>query len=90
MLQKSEERKNIVRVFRCALIFTVLGIFAYGLLMIGAQFLTTTVLRTPQKYLRTLCISAYYHYFFHNGSYTGLFQGLGTMMPTAFRKLNKL
>lgn len=82
------ERKNIVRVFRCALIFaSVTGIFAYGLLMIGAQFLTTTVLRTPQSIYALYVLAPTIIIFSIMGVIRGLFQGLGTMMPTAFSQI---
>lgn len=82
------ERKNIVRTFRCALIFaTSTGLLAYGLLMIGAQFLTATVLRTPQSIYALYVLAPTIVVFSIMGVIRGLFQGMGTMMPTAFSQI---
>lgn len=82
------ERKNIVRVFRCALIFaSTTGVLAYSILMLGSQFLTTTILRTPQSIYALYVLAPTIIVFSIMGVIRGLFQGMGTMMPTAFSQI---
>jgi len=82
------ERKNIIRVFRCALLFAIsTGIVAYLILIFGAEFLTGTILKTPQSVFALYVLAPTIVIFSIMGVIRGLFQGLGTMMPTAFSQI---
>lgn len=81
-------RRNVYRIFKCALIFgLVSGTIAALILFFGAEFITTTILRTPlsifavQTLVPVLIIVAVL------GVMRGFFQGLGTMMPSAVSQI---
>ena len=82
------ERKNAYRIFKGALVFALVTGTAAGLLVYyGAGFITTYIVNTPLSIfaLRELSITLLVVAIL--GVMRGFFQGMGTMMPSAFSQL---
>lgn len=81
-------KRNVYRILKCSLIFALIsGTIAALILYFGAEFITTTLLRTPlcifalKTLVPVLIIVAVL------GVMRGFFQGLGTMMPSAVSQI---
>lgn len=81
-------RRNVYRILKCALVFgLVSGTIAALVLFFGAEFITTTVLRTPLSIFAVKTLVPVLIIVAVLGVMRGFFQGLGTMMPSAVSQI---
>lgn len=81
-------KRNVYRVLKCALIFAfVSGTAAALILYFGAEFITTTLLRTPMCIFALKTLVPVLVIVAVLGVMRGFFQGLGTMMPSAISQI---
>ena len=74
----------IYRILKCALLFGVVsGTIAALILYFGAEFITTTLMRTPLSIFAVKVLVPVLLIVAVLGVMRGFFQGLGTMMPSA-------
>lgn len=77
-------KKNVYRILKCALVFgAVSGTIAALVLYFGAEFITTTLMRTPLSIYAVKTLVPVLVIVAILGVMRGFFQGLGTMMPSA-------
>ena len=82
------QRKNAYRIFKGALAFaTVSGIAAGLIVYFGAEVITTYIVRTPLSVFALKVLSPTLFVVAVLGVIRGFFQGMGTMMPSAFSQL---
>lgn len=81
-------RRNVYRILKCALIFgAVSGTIAALVLYFGADFITTTLMRTPLSIFAVKTLVPVLIIVAVLGVMRGFFQGLGTMMPSAVSQI---
>lgn len=81
-------RRNVYRILKCALIFgTISGTFSALVLLIGADFITGTLMRTPFSVFAVKTLIPVLLIMAILGVMRGFFQGLGTMMPSAVSQI---
>ncbi len=82
------QRKNAYRIFKGALLFALVSGTAAGLIVyFGAGFITTYVVNTPLSIFALEVLSPTLLVVAVVGVIRGFFQGMGTMMPSAFSQL---
>ncbi|MEY8390665.1 polysaccharide biosynthesis protein [Lachnospiraceae bacterium 45-W7] len=82
------QRKNAYRIFKGALLFALISGSAAGLLVFfGAGFITTHIVNTPLSIFALQVLSPTLLIVALLGVIRGFFQGMGTMMPSAFSQL---
>lgn len=81
-------KRNVYRILKCALIFgAVSGTIAALILYFGAEFITTTLMRTPLSIFAVKTLVPVLVIVAILGVMRGFFQGLGTMMPSAVSQI---
>lgn len=81
-------KKNVYRILKCALVFgAVSGTIAALVLYFGAEFITTTLMRTPLSIYAVKTLVPVLVIVAILGVMRGFFQGLGTMMPSAVSQI---
>lgn len=81
-------KKNVYRILKCALVFgAVSGTIAALVLYFGAEFITTTLMRTPLSIYAVKTLVPVLFIVAILGVMRGFFQGLGTMMPSAVSQI---
>jgi len=81
-------RRNVCRILKCALIFALIsGTIAALILFFGADFITSTLLRTPLSIFAVKTLVPVLIIVALLGVMRGFFQGLGTMMPSAVSQI---
>ncbi len=81
-------RRNVYRILKCALLFaTVTGTAAAAILFFGAEFITDTIMKTPYSIFAVRVLVPVLLIVAVLGVIRGFFQGLGTMMPSAFSQV---
>lgn len=81
-------KNNVYRILKCALIFgAVSGTIAALVLYFGADFITTTMMRTPLSIFAVKTLVPVLIIVAILGVMRGFFQGLGTMMPSAVSQI---
>lgn len=81
-------KRNVYRVLKAALIFgAVSGTIAALILYFGAEFITTTLMRTPLSIFAVKTLVPVLIIVAVLGVMRGFFQGLGTMMPSAVSQI---
>lgn len=81
-------KRNVYRILKCALIFgMVSGTIAALILYFGADFITTTLMRTPLSIFAVKTLVPVLIIVAVLGVMRGFFQGLGTMMPSAVSQI---
>ncbi|MBQ8663354.1 MAG: polysaccharide biosynthesis protein [Eubacterium sp.] len=82
------QKRNAHRVFKCALgIAAVTGTAGCLIVFFGAEFLTTTVFKTPMSFFALRVLAPTLIIVAVLGVIRGFFQGLGTMMPSAVSQI---
>lgn len=82
------QRKNAYRIFKGAMVFAIFSGTAAGLVVFfGASFITTYLIRTPLSIFALWVLAPTLLLVAVLGVIRGFFQGLGTMMPSAFSQL---
>lgn len=77
-------KRNVYRILKCSLLFgTVSGTIAAAVLYFGADFITSTLMRTPLSIFAVRVLIPVLLIVAVLGVMRGFFQGLGTMMPSA-------
>lgn len=83
-----KDRKNAYRVFKVAIIFALVsGTIAALIVYFGAEFITGTLLKTPFSIFAVRVLAPTLIVVAVLGVVRGFFQGLGTMMPSAFSQV---
>lgn len=83
-----KDRKNAYRVFKVAFLFAIVsGTIAALVLYFGAEFITGTLLKTPFSIFAVKILAPTLIIVAILGVIRGFFQGLGTMMPSAFSQV---
>lgn len=83
-----KDRKNAYRVFKVAILFALVsGTIAALIVYFGAEFITGTLLKTPFSILAVKILAPTLIIVAVLGVIRGFFQGLGTMMPSAFSQV---
>lgn len=81
-------KRNVYRILKAALIFgAVSGTIAALILYFGAEFITTTLMRTPLSIFAVKTLVPVLILVAVLGVMRGFFQGLGTMMPSAVSQI---
>lgn len=81
-------KRNVYRILKCALVFGLFsGTLAAVVLYFGADFITTTFLRTPLSIFAVKTLVPVLIIVALLGVMRGFFQGLGTMMPSAVSQI---
>lgn len=82
------QRRNAYRIFKGAMVFAVISGTAVGLVVFfGAEFITTYLYKTPLSVFAFKVLAPTLLVVAILGVIRGFFQGLGTMMPSAFSQL---
>lgn len=82
------ERQNIHRILKCAIAFAVVvGLAGALLAYFGADFLTGTILKTPEGAICLRVLAPCIFIVAVLGVLRGYFQGLGSMIPTAVSQI---
>lgn len=82
------QHKNAFRIFKGALFLALtVGILGSAITYLGAAFFTGTLLHTPESELCLKVLSLAVFLLAVMGVLRGYFQGMGTMMPTAFSQV---
>lgn len=80
--------KDAFRVFKCALVFAIVSGGLGALLMyFGADYFTGTLLKTPLAIIALKVLAPTVFIVAILGVFRGFFQGLNTMMPSAFSQV---
>lgn len=81
-------KRNVYRILKAALVFgAVSGTIAALILYFGAEFITTTLMRTPLSIFAVKTLVPVLIIVAVLGVMRGFFQGLGTMMPSAVSQI---
>ena len=81
-------KRNVYRILKAALIFgAISGAVAALVLYFGAEFITTTLMRTPLSIFAVKTLVPVLIIVAVLGVMKGFFQGLGTMMPSAVSQI---
>lgn len=81
-------KRNVYRILKAALLFgAVSGTIAALILYFGAEFITTTLMRTPLSIFAVKTLVPVLIIVAVLGVMRGFFQGLGTMMPSAVSQI---
>lgn len=81
-------RKNAYRLIKCAFLFALIsGVSAGCILFFGAEFITTTIMKTPYSIFAVRVLAPTLLVVAVLGVVRGFFQGLGTMMPSAISQI---
>lgn len=84
----NREYKNSYRVFMVALYFAIIvGFIATMVLLVGADFISTVLNKTPNGALPIQILAPTIFVFSIMGVFRGFFQGKNTMMPTAVSQI---
>ncbi|MCI9081205.1 MAG: polysaccharide biosynthesis protein [Lachnospiraceae bacterium] len=84
----SGQRKNAYRIFKGAILFALVSGTAAGLIVyFGAGFITTYIVKTPLSIFALRVLAPTLLIVALLGVIRGFFQGMGTMMPSAFSQL---
>lgn len=81
-------KRNVYRILKCALVFaSITGTLAALILFFGADFITTTIMKTPFSIFAVKVLVPVLVIVAILGVMRGFFQGLGTMMPSAVSQI---
>ncbi len=84
----NKEHTNSYRIFRFALVFSVIiGLIAAFILYFGAEFFATVVNEDPYAVLPIRVLAPTIFIFSVMGVFRGFYQGKNTMIPTAFSQV---
>lgn len=82
------KKRNVYRILKCALVFaSITGTLAALILFFGADFITTTIMKTPFSIFAVKVLVPVLVIVAILGVMRGFFQGLGTMMPSAVSQI---
>ena len=83
-----KEYKNVRRILVCSLSFAIVsGALMSGILFLGADLIAKYVFATPNMALPLRALAPTVLVFSIMGVIRGLFQGMGTMIPTSFSQI---
>lgn len=83
-----KEYKNVYRILVCSLVFAIVaGGLMSAILFFGADLIATYIFATPNMALPLRALSPTVLVFSIMGVLRGLFQGMGTMIPTSFSQI---
>ena len=83
-----KQYKNVRRILICSLVFAAIsGTLMSGILFLGADLIAKYVFATPNMALPLRALAPTVLVFSIMGVIRGLFQGMGTMIPTSFSQI---